>query len=262
MISMRAEERKRARELRQAGWSVGVIAKQLACSKSSISHWVRDIPLTPEQLHRLESNQARGRAFAANHPNSPKNVWARIRYEISASASKEIPTQPTNDALKILGSALYWGEGYKRSTSMVNFSNSDPVMVAVMMEFFRQICHVPEKKFRGVVNIHPHLNAQQAMRFWSSLSRIPLSQFHKTQIAVSRASQGKRDTLPLGTFRIVVSDVRLKSKINGWIGGIGQWIGAGANSSVGRAPGLHPGGHRFDPCFAHFHSPQRVKSVN
>ncbi|MDD5255480.1 MAG: hypothetical protein PHR11_05460, partial [Candidatus Omnitrophica bacterium] len=82
---------------------------------------------------------------------------------------------------------------------------------------------VPENKFRGMVHIHPHLNREQAETFWSKTSRIPLKQFHKTQFGISRASKHKRDSLPLGTFRIVVCDTRLKSKIQGWINGIEEW---------------------------------------
>ena len=223
---MKAKERACARDLRRDGWSVREITKRLGCSKSSISHWVQDIPLTPEQVNRLESNQARGRALAANHPNGPKAVWGRIRRELIVAAKAEIPTTCSLEVLRVIGTALYWAEGFKRTRSVANFSNSDPAMIALMMRFFRDVCHVQEQKFRGVVNIHPHLDADRAKEFWSRVSGIPLSQFHKTQIAVSRASQGKKDTLPLGTFRIVVADVRLKSRIDGWIEGVTSWIGA------------------------------------
>ena len=224
---MKVTEQKRARELRRQGLALGEIARQTGCSKSSISHWVRDIPLTPEQIARLESNKARGRAHAANHPNGPREVWARIRNEAFSLATSEIPERYSLGLLKCIGSALYWAEGYKRSRTVVNFSNSDAAMISLMMRFFRSVCRVPEEKFRGVVNIHPHLDADRACRFWSKVSGIPLRQFHKTQIAVSRASQGKRDTLPLGTFRVVVSDVRLKSRIDGWIEGIRRWTDLG-----------------------------------
>lgn len=232
---MKSEERQAARKLRQQGWSVGTIAKKIGCSKSSVSQWVRDIPLTPQQIHRLESNQASARAKAANHPNGPKHAWAKIRHEISSNASGEVASYCSDDVLKVVGSALYWAEGHKCGTSVVNFTNSDATMISLMMKFFRKICQVPEEKFRGALNIHPHLNTRKAERYWSNLTRIPLRQFHKTQTAVSRASQGKKDSLPLGTFRIVVCDVRLKSRINGWIEGMKGW-GAGdfwANSSAG-----------------------------
>ena len=105
-------------------------------------------------------------------------------------------------------------------------------MVRLMMRFFREVCRVPEHKFRGAVHIHPHLDAEQARRFWSEMSGIPLVQFHRTQFSVSRASQQKRDTLPFGTFQIVISDVRYRCAIAGWIEGLCRWTDAGANSSA------------------------------
>lgn len=224
---MKARERKLARKFRRSGCSVREIAKQTGCSKSSISKWVRDIPLTPRQIERLKSNQDKGRAKAAQHPNSPKYVWAKIRSNITKSAAGEIPSKYSLDTLKVVGSSLYWAEGYKAGFNMVNFSNSDPCMIILMMQFFKKVCKVPDSKFRGALHIHSHIGEERSKKFWSKISGIPLKQFHKTQIAVSRASKNKRDTLPLGTFRIVVSDTRLKSKIQGWIKGMKKWNGIG-----------------------------------
>ena len=244
---MKAEERKKARQLRHKGWPVREIAKFLSCSKSSVSKWVRDISLTPEQIEKLKLNQDRGRAKAANHPNSPKHVWQRIRESIVQLAIKDIPLRCDKQSLKIAGALLFWAEGYKRVHNVVFFSNSDPDMIRLMMRFFREICKVTESKFRGALHIHPHLDGRKAESYWSEISGIPLKQFHKLQTAVSKASKGKRDTLPLGTFTIVISDVRLRSQIEGWITGIKKW----AVSSVGRTLVLHTRGQRFKSSTAH-----------
>lgn len=220
---MKANERKLARILRQQGKSVREIAVEIKCSKSSVSKWVRDIPLTAKQISRLKSNQDKGRAKAAQHPNSTKQKWERIRNEIIQKSAKEIPSHFSDLGLKILGIALYWAEGYNAGRNQVVFANSDPRMIKLMMEFFRKVCRVPENKFRGRVNIHPHLNIKRAEHYWSTISDIPLKQFHRPLIAVSRSSQGKKDSLPLGTFRVVISDVILCSRIKGWIEGISNW---------------------------------------
>lgn len=230
---MRAIERKKARELRARGLSLREIAERTGCAKSSISDWVRDIPLTPEQIERLELKQDKARAKAANHPNSPKQKWARIRNNLIDSGAKEIPSQYSLAVLKLIGAVLYWAEGYKAGINMVNFSNSDPNMIALMMHFFREVCKVPENKFRGTVHIHPHLDKDSAKRFWSKISGIPIRQFHKTQFGISKASKHKRDTLPLGTFRIIVCDTRLLSRIKGWIKGIGRWNDVRAVGAIG-----------------------------
>ncbi|MFA5063301.1 MAG: hypothetical protein WC578_04455 [Candidatus Omnitrophota bacterium] len=230
---MRTEERIRARKFRTQGLSLREICGRIKCSKSSVSGWVRDIPLTTEQIARLKLKQDKGRANAANHPNSPKQVWVRIRSDIITSAVKEIPAIPSGLALKIVGTALYWGEGYKAVDNMVSFSNSDPQMIALMMKFFKEICKVPKVKFRGATHIHPHLDKIKSEKFWVKVSGIPLTQFHKTQFGVSRVSKQKRDSLPLGTFSIIICDARLQSKIKGWIKGLEAWINIRAVSSVG-----------------------------
>lgn len=220
---MKAKEREIARRLRRSGWSVRTIARQIRCSKSTVSKWIQDIPLTAEQIEKLKSNQDKGRAKAANHPNSPKQKWERIRSEISERAHREIPTDFSNLDLKILGTALYWAEGYTASRNLFVFANTDPYMIKLMLQFLRDICKIKNNKLRGRVNIHPHLDIRGAHKYWSRISGIPLRQFHKPLFAVSKASKQKRKTLPYGTFRIIVSDVVLCSKIKGWIEGMRRW---------------------------------------
>lgn len=222
---MKSKERKLARKLRSQGWSLRAIASKIQCSKSSVSKWIRDIPLTEEQIKRLKSNQDIGRAKAAQHPNSPKQKWERIRSGIIEESSKEIPRRFSRLDLKILGASLYWAEGYNAARSYIIFSNSDPEIIKIMMKFLREICQVSNEKIKGRVNIHPHLDIKKAERFWSNVTKIPKSNFNKPLLAVSSASKQKRDTLPLGTFNIIVCDVILASKIKGWIRGLTKWGG-------------------------------------
>lgn len=224
---MKTRERKLAQKLRRAGWSLRAIAREIKCSKSSVSAWIRNIPLTTEQIERLKSNQDKGRAKAAQHPNSPKQKWERIRSGIIEESSQEIPSNFSNLDLKILGTALYWAEGYNASRSVFLFSNSNPKMIKVMMKFLREICRVPKEKIKGRINIHPHLNIKKAKKFWLGITGISKKNLNKPLLAVSKASKQKRDTLPLGTFNIIICDVILASRIKGWIKGLSEWaVGA------------------------------------
>lgn len=129
--------------------------------------------------------------------------------------------------LNAVGAALYWAEGYNASRHSIIFANTDPRMIKLMMLFFKKVCKVPEAKFRGKVCIHPHLNIKAAERYWSNISKISLKQFNKPLLQVSKASQGKRDTLPMGTFSILIGDVYTCSRIKGWIDGLSDWVPAG-----------------------------------
>jgi len=224
---MRVEEKKRARLLRSKGWSLRAIADEIKCSKSLVSKWISDIQLTNEQIKKLKDNQDRGRAKAAQHPNSSRAKWEKIRSDIKNASRQDISKKCSNEVLRIVGAALYWAEGYNASRNEIIFANTDPRMIKLMMLFFRKVCKVPEAKFRGKVCIHPHLNIKDAEKYWSNISNIPLKQFNKPLLAVSRASQGKRDTLPMGTFSILMGDVYTCSKIKGWIEGLSDWAKAG-----------------------------------
>jgi hypothetical protein len=220
---MKVKEREKARKLRKLGYSVRGISRRLKCSKSSISVWVRDIPLTVDQISKLKSNQDKARAKAALHHNSPKLKWARIRQSIIEDATKDIPKKPSMEQLRLIGSALYWAEGYTASRRSFVFANTDARMIKLMMKFLRTVCHTTMGKIRGCVNIHPSLGFKKAEAYWANISGIPVKQFHKPLLAISRASKQKRKTLTYGTFRIIISDVRLCSKIKGWIEGLRKW---------------------------------------
>ena len=220
---MKAKKRNLARRLREQGKSVREIAAEITCSKSSISKWVRDIPLTAKQIARLKSNQDKGRAKAAQHPNSPKQKWGRIRNSIIEDASKEIPDNFSKLSLKISCTALYWAEGYNASRTLFLFSNSNADMIRLMMKFLREVCKIPEKKIKGRINIHPHLSIKKAENYWINVTGIPKQNFNKPLTAVSKASKQKKDSLPFGTFNIIICDVRFVSRIKGWIKGLARW---------------------------------------
>ena len=226
---MKVKERELARRLRRQGLSLRAIVQETQCAKGSVSLWIRGISLTNEQIQELRNSQDRGRAKAANHPNSPKLKWQTIRTAISSKSEKEVSSKASVFDLKAICAALYWAEGYKQSNALFVFANSDPDMIRLMMRFLVEICKVPQDKFRGRVNIYPTLDIKTAECYWSKISGISREQFHKPLVAVSRASKHKRKTLPYGTFRIIISDVYLCSKMSGWIKGLKSW----ASSSTG-----------------------------
>lgn len=117
---------------------------------------------------------------------------------------------------------LYWAEGSKKGKRYVSFSNSDPRIIKVMMRFFREICEVPDNKFRGHIHTHSHLNTKTAEDYWSNVAKIPLRQFFKTYSKPSKASKGKMDALPYGTLDVSIGNVKVFLNIMGWIDKISQ----------------------------------------
>lgn len=215
---MKEVEKNLAISLRKAGASMGEIARKINVSKGSISLWVRNVELTPAQRKQLSLNGRTKDSIEKRRATRLKNETTRRQIIIDV-ARKEI-RQLTEVELRLVGIMLYWAEGGKTQRSLVRFSNSDPEMIKIMMAFFRRICKIPERKFRGHIHIHPHLDYRKSEKYWSNISGVPLNQFYKTYRKMNVASTHKRDNLPMGTFDIYVCSTELFLKISGWAQGI------------------------------------------
>ena len=214
---MRYKEKQKAIELRKSGQSIKEIAKVLNVAKSSVSLWVRNVNLTNKQKRILS---LRGHSGIVNEKRRKTRLFNELakRNVVVSKAEKDI-NNLSNYELKIIGTMLYWAEGRKRGTRVVSFSNSDPNMIKIIMRFFREVCFVPENKFRGHIHIHSHLAVKKALKHWSLVTQIPLKQFYRTYCIPSISSRGKMDSLPNGTVDIYIGDSNLFLKIMGWING-------------------------------------------
>ena len=218
---MRTLEKQQAVSLRSQGLSYREIQKVLSVSRGSLSRWLQDIELTGDQQARIhQKNVSIRRQFVES------NGHRRIRRQ---SEKREVIERCAGNVgglsvreLHLLGVALYWAEGCKgHLTSVVEFVNADPAMIALVMRWFRVCCLVPEQKFRARVQLHDAGRLKDVERFWSCLTGIPASQFTKPLLKLSPSSQRKRgNVLPYGTLHLRIADVHLLTKIHGWIKGL------------------------------------------
>jgi len=218
------KERIQARHLRKSGLSLNEIASTLKISRSSASTWVRDVKLTKKQARFLKHKSHLKDVIKKRVETRLKNENARRRL-IMDSHKKVLDNNIDLKILKIIGATLYWAEGGKsQKQRMFNFYNSDPYMIKVMVAFLKYACKIPEDRFRGHINLHAHLDTDKAEQYWSSVSKIPKSQFYKTTRVISKASKNTRDTLPHGTFSIQICSTDLFLKMLAWIEAINEKV--------------------------------------
>ena len=208
---MKLQEKFKAVKLRKSGKSYSDIRKLINVSKSTISLWLRDIELTSEQKAKLRGRQISN--LAGSKASQKKRV----------EKTKKIIEEAKNEANKLLkntlflsGLMLYWAEGDKSEThENVKFSNSDPKMILLIMRWFREICKVPEEKFRICVHMHTLHCRKDIEEYWSKITGVPLSQFYKSQIKPT-SLRHRRNKLYDGTCAVVVNNKNLFRKIKGW----------------------------------------------
>jgi len=219
---MKKEEQLKAISLRKKGTSVKDIAKTLKVAKSSVSLWVRDVKLTSRQLKVLKDKMNSFEVIERRRTSRIYNENIK-RKAIMFEAGKEISKISHRD-LQIIGLCLYLGEGSKAQRGAAKLANSDPAVIKIMMRYFREVCLVPENKFRAHIHTYSHLNAEEAEVYWSNVSGIPRSQFYKTYSKPSIASKGKKDSTPYGTVDLTVCSTELYLQIMGQIEKIKQLL--------------------------------------
>ena len=215
------EERIKAQELRRHGLSYKEILVNIHVSKDTISRWCKDIELSEKQKTRLLNNkifgQKKGSIKAAENKKKYRLETINTIYK---TAQKEIGILQLRDKF-IAGIALYAGEGSK-TDRQIGFANSNPALIKFMMNWFKEFCNVPPSKFRGAIWLHEGRSESDAKKFWSELTGIPLSQFHKTYIAKNKTGSKKirKNIHEFGVFAIRFSDKDKHRRIMGWISGI------------------------------------------
>jgi hypothetical protein len=170
-------EREQARRLRAAGLPLADIAARLGVSKSSVSLWVRDVPVDP----RPRSTRGRSRA--------PNALQRRTQAEIAhlLDEGRDRVGRLSEREFLVAGIALYAGEGSKRDGE-VRFVNSDPRMVAFFCSWLRRFFAIDESRLRVRLYLHEGLDLTAATAHWSEVTGIPESQFRKPYRAVADPS--------------------------------------------------------------------------
>lgn len=215
---MKLALRQRAVRLRQQGWSYNIIASRLGVAKSTLSHWLREVPYTPNTVVRKRIREGPYKSNIVRHKRKMHSIA-----EARTKAAQELGILSKRD-LWMIGIGLYMGEGSKLYES-IRIINSDPQIIRLAVRWFREICGLGEDNFSIAVHLYPDVSPRAAMRFWSKVTELPLSKFGKTQIDTrTNKTMNRQRKLPYGTAHLTIKccgnpefGVLLHRRIMGWL---------------------------------------------
>ncbi len=187
----KSTEKGRAIKLRKSGLSYNEILKIIPVAKSSLSLWLKDLPLTQKEKRYLKSrkdnNISRGRIKAAS-----ELMGRRIEREKDhVFEAKNLFEKHKHDPLFLIGVALYWAEGTKRS-SIFQFINSDHSMNKFMFLWIQKYMQIPKEKIGLRLYGHKIYEHEDCEVFWAKVLGVEISQFSKTVYKPSRLMIKKR----------------------------------------------------------------------
>lgn len=191
---MKAKEKDIAIKLRKEGKTYKEILEKIQVSKSTLSLWLRNIPLPEGYLEKIKDIHERTLEKCAE---SVRNKWKK-KHDKIYNEYKPL----YNDPFYMIGLGIYMGEGNKYSRSIVGLSNSNIKILLIYKEWIERFFAEEFFRWGGCVAIHDSKNSEPAKKWWSHNLKIPINQISKPVIGISRASKKKKRILKNGTFRL------------------------------------------------------------
>jgi transposase len=219
----RWERRELGQALRLLGLSYREIAAVIPVSKGTLSSWCRDIALSKNQQDALASR--RPDEMTRTRVGSMLRGRALQRQRSSREAGRAEATLLVQDPLWAAGTVAYWAEGAKRTNSL-RFSNSDPALVCLFVQWSKAFLGVTNERFTVSLHLHDGLDEDEAKRFWSERTGIPLSDFRKTWFK-QEGSGHRKNKLYRGTASVRIRrSGDLFQRVMGWIDAIAATVEA------------------------------------
>ena len=223
-MSINANIKEKAIELRKNGKSYSEILEVVPVAKSTLSLWLGGVGLTVAQKQRLTEK----RLSAVKRGGLAKNTQRLARTKkIQEKAIGDIGKISKKD-LFLIGTMLYWAEGSKQKphnpSERVMFSNSDPKMLSVFIKWLDSI-DVPRAEISFSIYLHDTAahRINEIQEYWSKTLKLSINKFEKIYF---KPSSGKsfRKNMGVGYYgqiRVVVArSTNLNRKIEGWVLGI------------------------------------------
>jgi len=206
----RVQDHEKAIFLRKEGKSYTQIKELLKVSKSTLSCWLKNYPLSEQKIRELRDwSEKRIEKYRETRRKQKENRLEKVYKE-----QEEIIFPINKREIFLAGLFLYWGEGSKSNSAMLNVSNTDPAIIKFFIRWFVKVFMVSKNKFRVQLHLYNDMNIDKEIDFWSLKLKIPRSQFTKPSIKKSFLKNlSYKRGFGHGTCNLRVCDARLAEKI-------------------------------------------------
>ncbi|OGM32449.1 hypothetical protein A2803_03180 [Candidatus Woesebacteria bacterium RIFCSPHIGHO2_01_FULL_44_21] len=202
-------ERERAIQLRSQGRSYGDILKEVHVSKSTLSLWLRQHPLSDQQISKIKSSKAIKieryiRVMRARRLKKLESYYEEEKLKWLPMSKRE---------LFYAGLFLYWGEGNKASRHTISINNTDPSVVKFALYWMTKSLSFPKSKVRVFMHLYDDMDIREEVIFWSKTLALPLKQFSRPYIKKSTRVGVTQKGYNHGTCGVRVDHTPTKERI-------------------------------------------------
>lgn len=205
----RVKDREKAIQLRFEGKSYSQIKAAIGVNKSTLSGWLKDMPLSSQQFHDLGVIERRVESYKETCRKRKEKILKSIYDE----EEKNILPLSKRD-LFIAGLFLYWGEGGKTSQGSLTLSNTNPGMIRFFIYWAINSCNISKDKIKIRMHLYRDMDIEEETEFWIKHIGVQREQFSKPYIKDSNKSGITYKTgFGHGTCNVYIGSAILAKKV-------------------------------------------------
>ncbi len=206
----RTKDKSKAVELRKKGKSYSQIKAELGISKSTLSGWLRDMPLSEERIRALcDFSSIRIERYRNTMKAKREKRWS----EVYKKVSKDIGKFTKRDYF-LAGLFLYWAEGGKTSKYVTAFTNTDPAMLKFYIRWITSFFDIKKSELDVTLHLYKDMDMYSSTRFWCKELGLSRDQFKNPYIKTSKLTGLTYKTgFGKGTCNIRICDRDIKEYI-------------------------------------------------
>lgn len=176
-------DKQKAIVMRQKGMSYSQIKVELGVSKSTLSKWLYDMPLSEKRIRELRADspiriERYRNTMRIKRENTLRESYKKVSKDIKRLSKREI---------FIAGLFLYWGEGSKTRTAVSALSNTDPSVLIFYIKWLENF-GVNKKDLKVKLQLYNDMNIKKEIKYWSKKLNLPINSFVKSYIKESNFS--------------------------------------------------------------------------
>jgi len=212
---MKSQLRERAIDLRlNRNLSYSRIKKAVPVSKSTLSYWLRNFPLSIKRINELKRA---GWSKAQSKIEKFRTAMRRKRdredqkvYEKYQRRFKKL----TEETFFIAGLMLYLGEGSKTDYHTVKLSNTDPDIMQFFIRWLNEFLETPRERIKAALHLYENMDIEKEKSFWKHKLRLKERQFYKPWITkLRRSSFSYKESFRHGTCSVMIGGVKEKREV-------------------------------------------------
>src|SRR3989344_5710719 len=173
----RKADKQKALTMRKKGMSYSQIKEKLGVSKSTLSGWLYNMPLSEKRIRELRADnpiriEKYRNTMRAKRENRLSEVYKKVSRDVGSLSKRD---------LFLAGLFLYWGEGTKVQKNAVTLTNTNPAMLKLFIKWL-ELLDIKRKYLKIKLHLYSDMNIKRSLDFWSKELNIPISQFRKPYI--------------------------------------------------------------------------------